>query len=449
MADRRRLVRWFGPLLMIIGGALVVLGLLMRLQPFGQEAAPALMITPTPEPIVPTRTASPQPTGDQPAASVSISETPESVVSTATPASAASTETPVEQLSGAVVDPMGEITLTATAVPTSVVVVAATEAPATLRPETAHEISDGEFVVPAKEQSRLGVSIPYGSPKEYDLRALGVGWIMNWQVRASPDVPPGVSHAQTVRMRGGVLTPDPAAITHAATSRPGALWLISNEADVRWQDNVPPHKYAELYHEAYQAIRAGDPTATVAAGGIAQPTELRLRYLDLALAAYREMYGTALPADAWHIHNYMLREERDSWGVDIPPGLPDDMGAQFTIADSGDVEQFKTQIYTFRRWMVSRGYGGQPLIVSEFGIPMPEDYGFPPDTVAAFLEETWRFFLTASDPALGDPEDGGRLVQKWCWFSLSCPEYPTGDLVRLDTKQWTPLAEAWMAMIGD
>jgi hypothetical protein len=303
--------------------------------------------------------------------------------------------------------------------------------------------------VPPAERFRIGVSLPYGTGAGYDLRALHVGWVMDWQVRAAPNLPPGVDYAQTVRMKGGVLSPPAATLTAVAAQNPGALWLISNEPDVRWQDNVTPETYAQLYHEAYVAIKAGDPGAVVAAGGIAQATPLRLRYLDLALQAYQNAYGAPLPAQAWHIHNYMLREERGSWGVDIPPGIPDDTGVLYGIDDSGNLAAFRAQIYDFRRWMAARGYGGQPLVISEFGVPMPEDYGFPLERMTTFLRETWRFFLTASDPGLGDPSDGGRLVQRWCWFSMGYPDYPTGNLVDLETGAWTPLARAWMAYVGE
>jgi hypothetical protein len=307
----------------------------------------------------------------------------------------------------------------------------------------------GRFVVPPDERFRLGVSLPDGADLSYDLAPLQVGWVMDWSVRESTALDPEIMFAQTVRMKGGVLWPEPAVLESVARSLPGSVWLMSNEADVRWQDNVTPEVYARLYHDGYQAIKRGDPSAVVAAGGIAQPTEMRLRYLDLVLEAYESAYGHPLPAQAWQIHNYMLREERDSWGVDIPPGLPDDMGAQYSISDSGDVEQFKAQIYAFRRWMVSRGYGGQPLLVTEFGILMPADYGFPPETVVSYLEETWRFMLTATDEALGDPNDGGRLVQRWCWFSIAYEAYPTSDLLDPVTGDWTPLAQAWIEMVKD
>jgi len=298
----------------------------------------------------------------------------------------------------------------------------------------------------------LGVSIPYGasSPQIVDvLDALEVGWVMDWAVRSSPALPPGVEYAQTVRFRGGKLSPEAGTLTAVAAARPGSLWLISNEPDVRWQDNVTPEVYAQLYHEAYTAIKAGDPGAVVAAGGIAQPSALRHRYLERALTAYYASYGASLPAQAWHIHNYMLREERDSWGVDIPPGLPDDTGVLYGVDDSGNLAAFRAQIYDFRRWMAAHGYTGQPLIISEFGVPMPPDYGFSEARMAEFLRETWQFFLTATDPALGNPADGGRLVQRWCWFSLGYPDYPTGNIINLETRTWTPFGETWLSYVRE
>ena len=304
-------------------------------------------------------------------------------------------------------------------------------------------------VVSPEGHFRFGISVPARSPLDYDLAALGVGWVMNWNAYAAPPVPPGVEFVQTVRVKGGVLDPAAGTLTAVAAANPGALWLIGNEPDVRWQDNVTPETYARLYHEAYSAIRAGDAGANIAPGGIAQPTPLRLRYLERVLATYQaEFGGAALPAQAWHIHNYMLHEERDSWGVDIPPGLPDDQGQLYGVEDSGNLEIFRAQIISFRAWMAAQGYRALPLVVSEFGIPMPEEYGFPPERMETYLRETWHFFATATDPALGNPQDGGRLVQRWCWFSLADPHYSTGNLVDLDTGAWTPLGRVWLSLAG-
>ena len=392
-----------GGLLFLAGAVLLTLALLSLRAPVSPAALPTATLAPfptrTPEPLIPTATS--------PAATVTSQP--------ATVTSPAATVTPQ---------------------------------PATVTPLAATvTASPGAFDFPEGELWRLGVSVPLNAPSAYNLAALRVGWVMNWKAYVAPPVPAGVAFVQTVRFKDGVLSPPAETLTAIAAANPGATWLISNEADVRWQDNVTPEVYARLYHEAYTAIKAGDPGARVAAGGIAQPTPLRLRYLDLMLESYAQAYGAALPAQAWHIHNYILREERDSWGVDIPPGLPEATGVLYEIDDSGNLEAFRAQIWAFRRWMTERGYGGQPLLVSEFGIPMPEDYGFPPERVQTFLRETWRFFLTATDAALGAPADGGRLVQRWCWYSLADPVYATGNLVTLDSLEWTPLGRAWVAQV--
>jgi hypothetical protein len=410
--------------MVVMGSAAVVVGGLRTL-PAPTKRIPAAtepVPTPTwtPEPIVPTRTPL-------------VEATPLAAERTALPDAVATT--------AATTEPMSTYTPEAAAIP-------ATARAVVQRADAAGEGSQ-PFVVPASERWRLGISLPYGAAGDYDLVALSVGWVMDWGAREMTSLRGDIDYAPTVRMKWGTLTPEAAALTRVALTRPGSIWLVSNEADVRWQDNVTPEVYAQLYHEAYRAIKAGDPTAVVAAGGIAQPSDLRLQYLDLVLRNYSDQFGVPLPAEAWHIHNYMLREERDSWGVDIPPGIADDRGAMYDISDSGNVEQFKAQIYTFRRWMASRGYGGQPLVVSEFGIPMPADYGYPAEVVASFLRETWRFFLNATDAALGDPSDEGRLVQRWCWFSMAYPDYPTGDLVDMGTGAWTPLGQAWLLMVAD
>jgi len=223
---------------------------------------------------------------------------------------------------------------------------------------------------------------------------------------------------------------------------PGALWLIANEPDVRWQDNVPPEVYAQVYYDLYTLLKTLDPTCQVAIGGVSQPTPLRLRYLDLILEAYREQYGQAMPVDVWNVHNFILREERDSWGVDIPPGMAEQTGVLREIADHDDLAMFQQQIVDFRCWIKERGQQDRPLIVTEYGILMPPDYGFPPQQVERFMLATFEFFRSAVDPDLGYPADGYRLVQRWSRFSLADTRYPTGNLLSPGGVP-TPLGEAF------
>jgi hypothetical protein len=292
--------------------------------------------------------------------------------------------------------------------------------------------------------ARWGVGVAIGPITRYNITSLGLGWYLDWQTRLHPTVIENVEYVQMIRITKGVIKPDVTTLTQIARANTGSLWFIGNEPDVKWQDNVEPAMYARLYNQAYKAIKAGDGTAHVAIGGVTQPTPLRLKYLDAVLTSYRQQFNTEMPIDVWNVHNFILREERGSWGVDIPPGMSEDRGILYEVDDSGNLEAFRKQIIDFRRWMSERGYRNNPLIVSEYGIPMPEDYGFPPERVTAFLTGTFDFFLTAQDPLLGYAADDNRLVQRWCWYSLDDTNYATGRLFDSSNGKMTETGKAWM-----
>jgi hypothetical protein len=233
----------------------------------------------------------------------------------------------------------------------------------------------------------------------------------------------------------------------AAVERfPGSFWLIGNEADVRWQDNVTAERYAEQYHDIYTFIKTRDPSAQVVAGGIALPTPLRLRYLDAVLAHYETTYGEPLPADLWHIHTFTLREEQDSWGIGIPPGMSETTGMLYEIEDHARIDLFAEHITTFRDWMTANGYADKPLAITEMGILMPPDYGFPVEVVGQYMREAFDYLQTATGEN-GLATDGGRLVQYWFWFILYDPVYTTGNLFDIERMEVTELGEIYRAYL--
>ncbi|MGQ9502589.1 MAG: hypothetical protein ACUVSF_06885 [Anaerolineae bacterium] len=291
-------------------------------------------------------------------------------------------------------------------------------------------------------RQRIGVGVPYPPMEYYTMERLGIGWYHAWRVLEDMPSLPGVETWQMVRVSESGFIPSRDVIVAAARAHPGATWLIGNEPDVIWQDNVTPTRYVQLYHEIYHLLKEADPTCHVAAGGIAQPTPLRLRYLEQVLQAYQDAYGVPMPVEMWHIHNFILREERGSWGVDIPSGIEADEGMLFEVQDSDNLAIFREQIIAFRRWMSERGEQGKPLIVSEYGIPMPVEYGFDPERVRRFMITTMDFLLTAADPQLGYTSDAYRLVQRWAWFSMGDTRYPTGNLTDPKTGELTSLGEA-------
>jgi hypothetical protein len=237
--------------------------------------------------------------------------------------------------------------------------------------------------------------------------------------------------------------PELEVIRRAAQANPGALWLIGNEPDVVWQDNVTPARYAALYAELYRAIKEADAGARIAIGGVSQPTPLRMAYLDRVLAAYREQQGQEMPVDVWNVHAFVLREEAGSWGVRIPPGMEGETGILYEIRDHDDLAIFRRQIEAFRAWMAKRGQRGRPLIVSEYGILMPESYGFPPERVARFMTESFDYFLNARDAVTGDPADDNRLVQAFCWYSAADTMYPTSNLFDPQSRALTYVGQRY------
>jgi len=290
---------------------------------------------------------------------------------------------------------------------------------------------------------RFGFGVAIAPVDRYAVHQLHAGWYVNWKTDLDPARPGGMEFAQMIRVRGSSYHPNGQDFQKVIQSNPGSLWLVGNEPDVIWQDNATPAEYARVYHEVYSLLKRVDPTCQVAIAGVSQATPLRLQYLDMILEAYKDLYGEMIPVDVWNVHGFILREERGSWGVDIPPGMAVDQGRLFELDDHDDIEIFRQQILAFRRWMKEKGERDKPLIVSEYGILMPEDYGFPFEEVREFMYDTFDYFLTASDDSLGYPADGNRLVQRWAWYSLSDTTYATGNLFDPDRGLITPLGLAY------
>lgn len=290
---------------------------------------------------------------------------------------------------------------------------------------------------------RIGIGIPDRDPQIFQWPDYRPGWFLNWTTLyyASESLKPpgdpgsgpmaglGMEFTPMVRVRTDRLVPSPRELRVQAARFPGRTWLIGNEPDVRWQDNVLPEIYAELYHDAYTAIKSVDPTAQVAIGGISQITPLRLAYLDRIWATYQERYGMEMPVDIWNMHAFVLREEAGNWGVGIPPGFDEvESGILWEIEQHDDLALVEGQVRRMRQWMADHGQRDKELYITEYGVLMPPEYGFPPSRVIDFLVGSYDLFWELRDAELGYIEDDHRLVQRWVWFSTRDPLYPTGDL---------------------
>jgi hypothetical protein len=333
-----------------------------------------------------------------------------------------------------------------TATPRAASAAAGSPAPATAASASAG--SEPPQAPSGSARARVGVALAAGQITDYDWGDGKPGWYLNWHVIENPPPVAGMRFVQMVRLQGDGFYPDLTVIRRAVQANLGSLWLIGNEPDVPWQDNATPEQYAASYDTLYRAIKEADPTAQVAIGGVSQPTPLRMAYLDRILAAYKAQFGTEMPVDVWNVHAFILREERGSWGVGIPPGMDTDQGKLYEIGDHANMDIFRKQLADFRRWMAERGLRDKPLIVTEYSILMPASYGFPPDVVANFLADTFDFFLTARDPTTGYPADDNRLVQAFNWFSVADKTYPTSNLFDPQTRAVTPAGEMFKAYVA-
>ena len=332
------------------------------------------------------------------------------------------------------------------------------DTPDTLARSPHHERCPVGLPAPYTLRWRAGISVPDYTPFFFDWPAARPGWYLNWNTNLAtdsglfgwwrtpaielPDARLGMEFTPMVHMRNGRLYPDTATLRRMAADQPGLTWLIGNEPDVKWQDNTPPEVYAIAYHRAYQAIKAGDPSAQVAIGGVSQITPLRLAYLSRVWDFYRQLYGTEMPVDVWNMHAFVLREDRNTWGVNIPPGFEiEQQGALWDVEDHDNLALVEQQIRDMRQWMADHGQQDKPLWITEYGILMPEEYGFTPERVIDFMLGSFDLFLGLRDPNLGLPEDDHRLVQRWNWYPARDSRYSSGNLFD-DYGQVGPVGQA-------
>jgi hypothetical protein len=309
---------------------------------------------------------------------------------------------------------------------------------------------------------RMGYGATTGSIAQYtSVPKLHAGWYLNWHVQVNPARPNGIEFVQMIRLHQDLTCPlgttpnrtvcpykEPHSYTYrpskstiqqAILANPGSLWLIGNEIDRRdwygsYQDEILPELYAEAYHELYFLIKGLDPTAKVANGGMVQITPLRLQYLDRVWNAYLQKYGVEMPVDVWNTHVFILPEASGHWGADIPAGIDVKEGSYVFRKDpiSGrpgapmpehvDMKLFDEQVRLFRQWMKDHGQQNKPLIVTEYGVLLPnwviEKPWDDPQGVTDFMLKTFDYFLDTKDCNVGYAFDECRLIQRWIWYSL-------------------------------
>lgn len=292
---------------------------------------------------------------------------------------------------------------------------------------------------------RIGFGLASKADAEFWADELGAQWFFDWSTKDARRSRK-LEYWQTIRVNQDGCFPTKEKIASIASKHKGYTWIIGNEPDNSLQDNTTPQQYAKIYHELYTLIKSKDKSASIAIAAVSQPTRARLAYLDEVLESYQDLYNENLPVDWWNIHAYVLREEIDSWGAGLPVGITMGNGELYEIEQHGDIEIFQQNLINFRKWMKANNYQNVPLVVTEYGILLPLEYGFSQEVVASYLNRTSEWMLSYEDKDLGYSADNYHLVQKFAWFSLSDPNFQIANLANLNLKTLTPIGEAFKSL---
>lgn len=276
--------------------------------------------------------------------------------------------------------------------------------------------------------------------------------------------------------------PSIASIRQTAQNYPGRLWFLGNEPDrVLVQDDIYPQMFAVAFHDVAEAIKEEDPTALIAIAGLIQPTAGRLQYLDIVWDTYYSLYNEPMPVDVWNMHGYILAEKMPDgtvgparialgtdpalgvWGSDLTPtscnlqsnpNLHKDNIYCYAEHDSQPI--LRQHIINMRKWMKEHGQQDKPLVINEYGSLFTFwDFDDPINPTHCFLQDengkcfteprvsnhmlaSTAMFESFTDPALGYPADGYRMVQQWLWFTLFTDA--TGESSNLLVDNYTSFA---------
>jgi hypothetical protein len=353
---------------------------------------------------------------------------------------------------------------------------------------------------------RFGVVATNGQLQHFDIASnLATGWYLNFGTQMTPSSATEAEFAQMIRVyqgpeaRGGtnICGPSyPYTITPSLTdtdlgayvdANPGALWIIGNEPErVTVQDDICPQQYAEAYYNVYHFIKGRDPTAQIAIAGLVEVTPGRRQYLDIVWDTYLAKYGTPMPVDVWTMHIYILSETGEG-DAHIALGTNPALAIPFSTncpdpqsicqAEHDNMNLFIGQVTMMRQWMKAHGEQNKPLIITEYSILKPYNYygtcpgittcppsGYPgcfcdeykktyhPTRVANFMEATFNYLRTATDPQLGYPADEYRLVQQWMWYSLATQGLEdlahASNLVYTTTYSFTTPGQRWHTYVA-
>lgn len=230
-------------------------------------------------------------------------------------------------------------------------------------------------------------------------------------------MPEGASVDEAMTMLGlADLEPWLVARTKDGTFPRGTLFLLGNEPGYR-PNNDPrtPEQLVEDARVVREVFERNDLGHRLGLGGLSAPDNAQARRafgmapMDFFEAILEEAARQHVTFDAFAIHPYPATGFQT---LDDYRNLPE---VAVLIQDSIDL------VRAFRALMREHGHRDKDLIVAEIGLPFETD----DETISSYAADFLAWCLTATDDALGNADDDGRLVQRFTWLMLAVPEEPT------------------------
>lgn len=202
---------------------------------------------------------------------------------------------------------------------------------------------------------------------------------------------------------------DSVAVRQALRQHPGAWWLVGNEPNDPFQDNLSPAAYAAFYHRFARLAWGVDRSCHLVPAGIANAD---WRWAQAFRDSYVQQYGEPPRVAAWNIHNYILEPDRDQL----------------------ELSEFQARVIAFRQWMAQVGEADKPLLLTEFGVLFGAGLGGRPAEDPARIEA----FVRGAVAWLASTE----YVQGWAWFANHTGGQFNGDLY-LDNGELSVFGELY------
>lgn len=249
------------------------------------------------------------------------------------------------------------------------------------------------------------------TPGEFGYSQLNIGWYTDWSYKGGAR-----SDMEYLALVGGygknVAVQEQScqqvtAYVQANRSKypAGAMWTVGNE--IGYDDGRSSDEYVRDFTFWKNCIKSIDPSFRVGTGAIISPWTTLPRGSNECIADLSK-YNTDQTSGA----NYF---RRIITGLRANNAMPDFIvNHAYTLCQSpkDQPDDMKESLRIQRTLMKELGIQNLDLVIKEFS-PL-----YTPDVATAqrYMQQTIPYMLTTTDPAIGKPGDGNRLVQRFAWF---------------------------------